>query len=112
MSLSTYLTPSLTVPGVLDPQYKLRRAGVGVGNSITQPGTLCYLNFVLATSGSIATSGAINCPTISPNSTIFLTSPPNIAGTLSATIVPGVSFTVNSTSTSDNNVRFCYIVVG
>jgi len=104
MSLSTYLTPDLTRPAVIDPAFRFKKLTSVPGSTTTRPNLL--YNTLQMTAGS---SGAIPCPSIVATSTVVLTSPPNLTGTYSVAIVPGVSFTLtNSVASSE---FFTYFVV-
>jgi len=105
MSLSTYLTPDLTRPAVIDPAFRFKKLTSVPGSTTTRPNLL--YNTVQMTAG---TTGAVPCPSILPTSTVVLTSPPNlVGGTYSTTIVPGVSFTLNNSSSATH--FFTYFVV-
>jgi hypothetical protein len=104
MSLSTYLIPDITRPAVLDPAYRFRKLTSVPGSTTTRPNLL--FNTVQMTSG---TTGAVPCPDILPTSTVFITAPPNLQGAFSTTVVPGVSFTLNSTS--GETIFLTYFVV-
>ena len=104
MSLSTYLTPDLTRPAVIDPAFRFKKLTSVPGSTTTRPNLL--YNTVQMTAG---TTGAVPCPNILATSTVILTSPPNLTGTYSVVIVPGVSFTLNNSASS--TVFFTYFVV-
>jgi len=114
MSVSTYLSPSLTGVGVVDPQFKYRQIGTGLnGSSIVQSGNLCYLTLsLISDGGSGATSGVIPCPNITATSVIQITSPSVSAGLYAVSIVPGVSFTLTSPAGGDVGRLLSYLVIG
>ena len=105
MSLSTFLTPDFTRPALIDPAFRFKKLTSVPGSTTTRPNLL--YNTVQMTAG---TTGAVPCPGILSTSTIMITSPPNIVGTFSRTIVPGVSFTLNNTDIGLTDF-FTYLVV-